>query len=167
MIHGTYHFGRKRVACRNAYCTTCRDARFVEGFRSWVVVHVGFIPILPIATTVRWFCPTCQNQIDARRPSRPLILVAGAFFGLLMSFVGIMILLDGQEKEAGIGCLVGGPLMAGGLIYLIRKQDYESYSEAKRAVEPLSGDHCPYCKNPVFMANTPHCHSCRVDIITK
>src|ERR1051325_8366843 len=144
MIHGTYYFGRKRVACRNAYCTTCHTARFAEGFRSLVVLHLCFIPLLPIRTTVRWFCSACRKEIDARRPSRPWILFAGVFFGLLMTFVGVMVLYDGKEKEPAFGCLVLGPLLVIGLIYMIRKQNYRGYDTAQQAVQPLIGDRCPY-----------------------
>src|SRR5688500_2963005 len=109
MLHGTYYFGRKRVACRNAYCTTCHNPRFAEGLRSIVVLHIAFIPLLPIGTIVRWFCAECRNEIDARRPSRPWILSAGVFFGLLMTFVGVMVLIEGKERESAIGCLIFGP----------------------------------------------------------
>ena len=167
MVHGTYYFGRKRVACRNAYCTTCRGPRFAEGLKSLVVLHVCFIPFLPIATTVRWFCSTCQNEIDARRPSRPWILIAGVLFGLLMTFAGVMVMLDGHEKETALGMLVFGPLMVIGLVYMIRKQDYRGYVAYQEKVPGLNGEHCPYCKAAVFAAEMPHCHSCKVDIITK
>jgi hypothetical protein len=167
MIRGTYYFGKKRVACRNAYCTTCHTSRFAEGFRSLVVLHIGFVPLIPIGTSVRWFCTTCRREIDARRPSRPWILSAGIFFGLLMTFVGTMVLREGQEREAALGCLVFGPLLVIGLIYMIRKQDYRSYTSAQEAVEPLNGDSCPYCASPLFAAKTPHCHACKVDILSQ
>lgn len=166
MLHGTYYFGRKRVACRNAYCTTCRAPRFAEGFKSLVVLHIFFIPFLPIATTVRWFCSSCRKEIDAKRPSRPWILVAGILFGLFMTFVSLMMLLDGQQKESASGMLVFGPLMVIGLIYMIRKQDYRGYVASQEKVPALPDDRCPYCKAPLFAAVTPHCHACKVDIIT-
>jgi len=155
------------VACRNAYCTTCRTSRFAEGLRSLVVLHIAFIPLIPIGTIVRWFCTECCKEIDARRPSRPWILSAGVFFGLLMTFVGVMVLVEGKERESAIGCLVFGPLMVIGLIYMIRKQDYRGYVTAQQAVEPLRGDRCPYCASSLFAARKPHCHACKVDIVTQ
>ena len=167
MVHGTYYFGRKRVSCRNCYCTTCGEPRFAEGRKSLVVLHFFFVPILPVAMVVRWFCNTCGNEIDARRPSRPWILVAGALFGLLMTFVGVMMMIDVHERESGLGCLIFGPLMVIGLIFMIRKQDYRGYIVSQEKVPPLKADRCPYCKAPVFAAETPHCHSCNVDILTR
>jgi hypothetical protein len=165
MVHGTYYFGRKRVSCRNAYCTTCRAPRFAEGLKSVVVLHLCFIPILPVATAIRWFCKSCGNEIDARRPSRPWILVVGAMFGLLMTFVGVMVLIDGHNRESALGCLIFGPLMVIGLIYMIRKQDYRGYVGSQENVPPLKGDRCPFCEAPLLAAVTPHCHACNVDIL--
>jgi hypothetical protein len=167
MVHGVYYFRRKRVACRNAYCTTCRAPRFAEGLKSLVVLHLFFIPILPLGTAIRWFCSTCRREIDARRPSRPWILVAGVFFGLLMTFGGIMVMIDGHEWEAALGCMIFGPLLAIGLIYMIKKQNYRGYVGAQKAVPPLKADCCPYCEEPVFPAETSHCYACKVDILTK
>ena len=84
-----------------------------------------------------------------------------------MTFVGVMVMIDGHEKESALGCLIFGPLMVIGLVYMIRKQDYRRYVSSQEAVQPLNGDQCPYCKAPVFAAETPHCHTCRVDIIAK
>ena len=168
MIHGgTYHFGRWRVACRNAYCTTCRAPRFAEGFKSLVVLHISFIPLLPIAITTRWFCSVCRKQIDARRPSRPWILVAGVLMGLLITVAGVFLLVHGERKESPWASLVLGPLIVVVLVYMLRKQDYTGYVVGRELVTPLSADWCPYCKSPLPPAATPRCPSCRVNILTK
>lgn len=167
MIHGHYYFGRKRVACRNAYCTVCKGSRFAEGLKSLVVLHLWFIPLLPIGTEIRWFCSTCHREIDVRRPSRPFILVAGIFFGIVLTFIGVMIFIEADQKEVGPACLVIGPMMVGGLAYILRTQDYKGFVAATHAVEPLDGDYCPYCKSPVRPTSPPHCQSCHVDIIAK
>ena len=167
MVHGTYYFGKKRVACRNAYCTTCKAARFAEGIKSLVVLHFCFIPILPIAMKIRWFCRTCEHEIDAHRPNSRFILIAGVFCSALITLLGVMGLINGDEMESTAGPLLFGPLMAGGLVYLLRKPDFANFVAAQQAVVPLDGSHCPYCKAPVFAATKPHCHACRVDIIAK
>ena len=167
MLHGTYHFGRRRVACRNAYCTTCRAPRFAEGFKSLVVLHIGFIPILPIAITTRWFCSICHKEVNARRPSRPWILVAGVAFGLFMALAGVIVLVQGHRKESPWPCIVPGSLIVAVLVYMLRKQDYAGYVVGRELVTPLSADWCPYCKSPLPPAETPRCPSCKVNILTK
>lgn len=167
MLHGTYYFGRSRVVCRNAYCTTCRAPRFAEGFKSLVVLHISFIPILPIAVTTRWFCSVCLKEIDARRPSRPWILVAGVVFGLLMTLVGVLAVIQGHDRESPWSIIVLGLLIVAILVYMIQKQDYADYLVGREHVTPLNADQCPYCKSPLPPAVTPHCPSCRVNILTK
>jgi hypothetical protein len=168
MIHyGVYRFGRKRVACRNAYCTTCDSSQFAEGYRSILVMHVFWIPLLPIGTDVSWFCARCGNTTDAKRPSRPFVLIAGMLCGVLLMFVGIMIgmtTVDGWNVGGGVALF--GTTMAAGLFYLIKKQNYGRYAEAIRVVTPLSGESCPYCKTPLFAKLQPRCDSCRVNILT-
>jgi hypothetical protein len=79
----------------------------------------------------------------------------------------VLMLFDGHEKETALGALIFGPLTVIGLVYMIKKQDYRGFISSQEQVPSLPGDHCPYCKAPVFAAETPHCHACKVDIITK
>jgi hypothetical protein len=164
ILHGTYTFGTKRVACRNGYCTTCRTARFAEGFRSWRVLHVFFLPILPIGTVTRWYCTEHGHQLDARRPNRPWILYAGIFGGVLMSFIGIMLLFEPGE-QGGAVMIPAGIVFSLGLFYLLKRQNYRNYAAAQQSVPPLSSEHCPYCKAPVLNGTPPRCHTCKVDIL--
>jgi hypothetical protein len=166
VIHGTYRFGKKLVACRNTYCTTCKAPVFAEGFRSILVLHIFFIPILPFGTDVRWYCTRCKREADAGRPSRPFILVAGILCGLLLVFIGVMIALQANDPT-GYWVSLFGSLMTAGLAFLIRKQDYGTFLSSSKAVTPLAGDFCPYCREPLFAKVTPRCHTCRINIMTR
>ena len=168
MIHfGVYRFGSRRVACRNAYCTVCESSRFAEGFRSVLVMHVFWIPLLPLGTDVRWFCTGCGNTTDAKRPSQPWVLIAGMLCGVLLVFVGTMIgLTTESDRTTGAGVAAFGAILAGLLFYLMKKRNYGDYAESVRSVTPLSADHCPYCKSPLFAKLQPRCDSCRVNIMT-
>ena len=170
MIHGHYYFGRKRVACRNAYCTVCKGPRFTEGFRSLVVLHVGFVPLLPIAIKTRWFCSTCHRETNARLPSRPFILVAGVFFGIVLFLIGLLIQRVPEQKGAehpgvGVGCSAVGLLMAGSLVWVLRRQDYKGFVAATHSVVPLGERYCPYCKLPFTPLQPRYCPSCKVNIV--
>lgn len=165
IFSGTYYFGKKRVACRNAFCATCGAPRFFEGRRSLVVIHLMFVPLLPIGTKIRYFCESCSNEIDAERPSRPLFLVAGAFFGTVIAFVGVMNLIYGPELGVGIGCIVFGAVFSGGLIWMLRRSEYAAYDTGRASVQPLAGDVCPYCERSLLPSLKPRCYDCRVDIL--
>jgi hypothetical protein len=132
-----------------------------------VVLHVAFIPVLPIGVETRWHCQRCGEEIDARRPSRPWAMVACVVLGLLACVAGVSFLREEHEREAAIGCLLlGAALMAGGA-YGLKKANYRAYEAGRRSVTPLASDHCPYCEQPIFASMKPRCQACRVDIITR
>jgi hypothetical protein len=132
-----------------------------------MILHVFFIPLLPLWIIVRFFCTRCGEQLDSERPSSPWLLAVGAFFGLLIAFVGVVGLIMQDDIEAGIGLVAFGLFLTGGLIWAIRRGNHKAYVAAKKSVNPLRSDICPYCKAALFAKITPHCHVCGVDIITK
>ena len=166
MIHGIYHFGKKRVACRNAYCTVCQEPTFAEGRRSLVMLHVMFIPLIPLGLFVRWFCTQCGKETDAKRPARTGFLTAGILFGVFVLCVGIMNLILNADPKSwaviGMGLVIAGPLY-----WLRRRKAYEAYDTAQREVPPLSTDACPYCRGAILGGTTPRCHVCQVKIVTR
>lgn len=166
MVHGFYRFGSRRIACRNAYCTTCGEARFSEGRRSWVVLHVAFIPVLPVGVETRWYCQRCGEEVDAHRPSRPWAFVAGMILGLVACVAGVSFLREEHERDAALGCFLLGAALLGGCAYGLKSAKYRAYEAGRRGVTPLAGDHCPYCEQPIFASVKPRCQACRVDIVT-
>jgi len=138
-----------------------------EGHRSIIFLHIYWIPILPIGTSVRWFCRQCGLEIDARRPSRPSILIGGVMFAVFMTLIGSTMLGNLETRPAGIVALALGPVLAGALSVMIRQQCYRDYAAAVNAVVPLDGRQCPVCGDPLLAGTKPRCYSCKVDIITE
>jgi LPXTG-motif cell wall-anchored protein len=166
VLHGIYRFGRKRVACRNCYCTCCDSVELTDGYRSLLVAHIFFIPLLPVGTDTKWHCTKCNNDIDSRRPSRPFVLIAGILCGFLFMFIGTMIRIETGENGA-YWLILFGFLLSTGLYYLIRKQNYGIYLQSSKAVTPLNGESCPHCHAPILSSAKPRCHACKVNIIMK
>jgi hypothetical protein len=125
-----------------------------------------FIPVLPYGIVVNWHCSRCRNEIDRVRPSRPFILIAGVCAGILLFIMGLLIVNQAGDA-VGYWLSLIGLFVTAGLIYVIRKQDYAAFSIASKAVIPLAGDLCPYCKEPLLPKVTPRCYSCRVNILTR
>lgn len=159
---GTYYFGRKRVSCRNAFCSVCHGPRFFEGRRSIVVLHLMFIPILPIGFKTRYFCTSCDIDLGSQRPSRPLILSAGVVAGCIFTAVGAYGLFLGQE----LWVFLVGFLFTAWLIWLLRQKRYATFKMNQSLVEPLDARNCPYCQRPLLPSAKPNCPDCRVKIIT-
>jgi hypothetical protein len=168
MIHaGLYYFGRKRVACRNDYCTVCREPTLAEGRRSLVVLHVFFVPLLPLGVRTRWFCIVCGRQTNAKRPSHRGILIAGIVFGAFMAFSGVITWLETREPLMGWPMIGLGGAMVGGLTWMICTQNYQAYQQWKKDIPPLSSDACPYCHRPLaHVGRSVRCEACDVRIVT-
>lgn len=132
-----------------------------------MVLHVAFVPVLPVGVETRWFCGRCGEEVDAHRPSRPWALVAGVILGVLACVAGVSFLLQDHEREAAIGCFVMGTALIAGCAYGLKSAKYRAYETGRRAVTPLAADHCPYCNQPIFASAAPRCHACRVDIVTR
>jgi len=166
MIHGIYHFGKKRTACRNDYCTVCQAPTFAEGRRSLVMLHLIFVPLIPLGLHTRWFCTRCGNQTEAKRPSRKGIMVAGIVFGCFLTLGSTILLIVERNPRNLLGMGMGAGLILV-LVSGIKRQNYDAYLAAKRSVVPLRGDTCPFCHEAVLPAIEPRCHACDVKIVTK
>jgi hypothetical protein len=71
LLHGHYKLFRRRVAVRNVWCTVCKEPRLAIGIRSIVVIHLFWIPILPIARVTDWACATCGKNPKENLSVRP------------------------------------------------------------------------------------------------
>jgi hypothetical protein len=54
LVHGFYRFKPKRVAFRNDFCLACAKAVRAFQVRTFDVLHVFWIPLLPV-----WHRPKC------------------------------------------------------------------------------------------------------------
>jgi hypothetical protein len=173
VIHGHYKFFPKRVACKNAWCTSCEDETLAVGTRRILLLHVFFIPLLPLGTTTTWICGHCQGDVDARRPVRSWIagcgIMGGAFF-VLLALAGILGAVLSEKRQLdltdSLPFLVLGLVMIGGFLWA-RRRAQRGYEAAAKQVEPLAGDACPLCGQQVLLLGKPRCEACDVDIITR
>jgi hypothetical protein len=162
-----FYVGKKRVACRNGYCTVCQKLRLTEGFRSLAFLQINLIPLIPLGVRTRWICSVCRKDPEAKRPSKAGILIAGVAAGALFMFIALMIGLEDKNPDAVWSGLIG-LVIASGSIYLLRShsQARRVYAAASIRVPPLATDVCPYCHNPLLPRNPPKCQLCNVRILT-
>lgn len=164
-IHGTYHIGKKLVACRNDYCTNCQRATFTEGYRSFRIFHYWYIPLLPLGFHVRWFCIVCGKDPEKKRPDKPGILIAGMLAGALLMFIGVMVAIEKKSLESWPALVIGAVMIAA-LGFALKHRSQTAYADGKKSVPPLSGDRCPYCEKALTPNTKPVCHECNVRIYT-
>jgi len=166
ILHGQYKFGRRKAYCRNDYCTICNRARFTEGIRSFRVIHIFYIPLIPIGFGTEWRCASCGKDPYTRRPiSRGLAIASFVLSLLLLAGCIAMLWEERRNNPAGLWLLL---VMFGGLVFvtansLSGKRRFE-YLARRKAVKPLRADVCPYCSTPTFQRITIRCDMCNITI---
>jgi hypothetical protein len=70
LVHGTYRFRPKRVAFRNDYCMKCKAERIAVCVRTIDVLHIFWIPLVPLGARRRWYCIECGQPPDALKTVR-------------------------------------------------------------------------------------------------
>lgn len=183
LLHGHYKFLPRRVAVRNAWCTVCKQPRLAVGMRSLVVIHLFYIPVLPIARVTDWFCASCDNDVRANITSRPRILRWGLVLAGLLLTAGLWVLihalLTGEDaltakgSETGEGVASGATLMMMGAVFgwvafwENRRIRTQGFDDGTTPVAPLAGDRCPLCGDLVLIPGNPRCDRCQVDIVVR
>jgi hypothetical protein len=66
----------RRVAFRNDYCMACNAPRRAVQIRTLDVIHLYFIPLLPLGLWKRWCCCTCGMNPHQLHLTRRLIKTA-------------------------------------------------------------------------------------------
>jgi len=85
-IHGgTYHWKPRRIAFRADYCRACDASRISVLIRTVDVLHLFWIPVLPIGIWSRWFCSSCGHRPHQATRTRRGFIVAGAIILALVS----------------------------------------------------------------------------------
>src|SRR5712671_2886084 len=97
IIHGQYHFGRRKVGARKDFCNACKRECLSELWRSFDCLHFFWIPLLPVGTHERWLCTLC-NQNPRKIQTRKGFKIAGLVASGLML---VMFSFDRETKERG------------------------------------------------------------------
>lgn len=164
ILHGHYRWGTRRAACKHEYCTICQRERMVEGYRSFRVIHLFFVPVIPLGNFTDWRCSTCGKDPYSKRPMPPWISVPGFVLGAC-AFVGVAIAPweDDDFQSRIIMLCIFGALAAFSGYSLFGKRRRE-YLALRRAVQPLPKDVCPLCGQPTLQRSKIRCELCRVEL---
>ena len=153
MLHGTYSFARTLVAYRNDYCLTCNRERTAYQIRTFDILHLFWLPILPLGFWKRWRCGTCGADPHASPRTRRSFKWAGVVVLFLTGLLGWAVpVREFPEDSLFFWVLrIGGPV--GGLWALwatLRTPSDVDLKGMLRAVQPITDVDCPICKIPLF-----------------
>jgi hypothetical protein len=149
VVHGTYLWARKVVAYRNDYCLACDSQRLAFQHRTFDVLHVFFIPVLPLGLWKRWHCSVCGRDPHASTRTRKSLKWAGVATLLLMSLSGWAVSPTEKPEDATFiwGMRIIGPIAFVWALRATLKDPPEvKLAERLRTVAPILDANCPVCQ---------------------
>jgi zinc ribbon protein len=165
LILGAYHFRPRRLAFRNDYCLSCGKTQRAVQVRTFEVVHLFWIPIVPLGFWKRWICTTCNRQphinTKSLRPFKWAVLV----MLVLASAVSWAFPISASDSVVGSWMFrIGGPLgVLLILVHLIRTPQGPSRKELLRTVQPATDTICPFCGTQMLaLASQCSCPTCGI-----
>jgi hypothetical protein len=149
IIHGVHHFWPKRVGFRNDYCLGCDKPRRSVAIRTLDVVHLFWIPILPLGFWKHWQCSECGR--DPHRHVRTRRAFKWIGFGLL-AIVAAMLWLTPAGTDDSFQWFLRVAATAAALalwIHLLRTASEPSLKQRLAAIPEAQDVICPFCNAPL------------------
>jgi hypothetical protein len=162
VIHGIYHWRPKRIAFRNDYCRACKAQTVSVLIRTLDVLHLFWIPILPLGAWSRWFCMRCNSRPHHAVVTRRGFKIAGAGALALMT-LGVWVPLPPDADGMWIIWLLRFGLLVA-LAFTIRSifthRPEAKLRELLATVPPFEGRSCPLCGGELLGTPDLVCLTC-------
>ena len=164
ILHGIYHFKPKIMAYRNDFCLSCVAPRRAYQIRSFDVLHLFYIPILPLGFVRHWRCSACQNPPHVSSNIRRWFKWAGTI--VLGSFAAAMWAPGAVEDgSAALGWALRIILSTAFIVALwwaIRSKPDIKLKEKLKEVSPAQDNLCPLCGGVFIVDSQFRCANCGV-----
>src|SRR5580698_7308270 len=107
---GVFHFRPKRIAFRNDYCLACKRPRGSVRMRTFDVLHILWIPILPLGVWRRWICTACGREVNVEVKTRRSFKWAGLGVLIFMGAISWFAPIEPDSRVMIWVMRVGGPV---------------------------------------------------------
>jgi len=144
---GVYRFRSRVVAFRNDFCLTCNSRQRAVQVRTFNVLSLKMIPLIPVGFWKRWQCVSCSrnpgyNPRSRRRFALTLAVLAGAFAAI---FWGLPV----EPSQAQLWLFirfVSPVVIVAGIIWAIVSERTPKDAERLVNVPPAADITCPFCR---------------------
>ena len=153
IVHGFYRWWRKLVAYRNDYCLNCAAERVAFQHRTFDVLHVFWLPIVPLGLWKRWHCAVCgqdpHGSTRTRKSLKWVGVVCLALFSLAPWGVSTREKRDDEVFVWAVRLL--GPVATVWPAWATLKSPPDVVLKDRlRGVAPSMDATCPLCKVTLF-----------------
>jgi hypothetical protein len=150
---------------------SCEQQVRADRMRAFVVLHVQFIPLVPLGFWKHWQCSSCGRPPSCPPTARTSILALGAvvfglfgLFGLLSLWVGLTV----DKVETAVMLAIGTGFCgasAGLSLWCVQRNLAPSYAEKFADVAASDATTCPGCGAELEMSpvdDTMECVVCGI-----
>lgn len=167
IIYGWYRFARSVVAYRRDYCLSCDAERTAFQRRAFYVLHVFWLPLLPLGFWRAWQCAACAGDPHVLPGTRRSILwLCVACLALLaVAFWAGPLRVESSDAAFIWSLRVIFPLATLAAAWaLLRRPPDAKLSDKLRTVQPLLDPTCPLC-GVMLMPSEPRwrCPKCGIE----
>ncbi len=150
VLHGKYFLGRRVVGFRNDFCIACNTPRLAYQHRTFDLLHIFFIPLLPLGFWRRWHCSVCGNDPHANVRTRTSFKWVGTILLGLIAVLFWTVPIDQEMSgEDAIYFQVikyGAPVVFAIALFLtIRGKRAPNLKEKLLMIQPAHDTTCPLC----------------------
>ena len=167
VLFGKYSIAHRKVVFRNDYCRVCNVARVAFLHRTFDILHLFFVPVLPLGFWKRWHCGVCGNNPHVNQQTRKSLKWSGTVILILGSVsMWAVSATDIPEDPAILWIMrIGLPVAAVfALRATLRSPPDVQLKDLLRTVRPATDTRCPVC-NSTLEVTAPHwrCSRCGIE----
>jgi len=165
IIAGSYSYRKKIVAYRNDFCLRCEAPRLAHRIRTLEVLHLYFIPLLPLGFFRNWKCSVCGADPHVTVRTSKLMKWLGVVVVVVFAVAGWTASPGPNETGEDLAILwalrIGAPIA---FIFALRhtwrsKPDVRLKDRLKE-VPPADELSCALCSAPLLRDHRWRCSSC-------
>lgn len=164
VLYGTRYVRPKIVAYRNDYCVSCDSPQRAHRIRRLKVLHLFFIPVLPLALVRHWRCSVCDKHPHWRPQRNRVKWVITFLLAMFTATAWISSSTETGNSVLGMWLLRIGLSIAFVLMfwYALSSQYDFQLTEKLATVEAAQETTCPFCNSPFVMDQGWRCSGCGV-----
>jgi hypothetical protein len=161
ILHGIYSFKRRVVAYRNDFCLSCAAPRVAYQSRTFDVLHIFFVPLIPLGLLKRWHCEVCDRDLHIHPGTRKSFKWAGVVLLGFLAMAGWIV--PDQDKESWFLRILFTVGFVAALWHTVRSKPDLRLKEKLRDIQPANESVCPRCGAPLLLGSGWHCSGCGIE----